>query len=150
MPSDSRCRHRWDAVACCCLLLPAVVLAIVMPAIIVRLSFMPCLVIYSGGRSLYCHASSCIVIYTAVLAAVLAFLAMLSLSSTGHYSLYTVAVDKLLPCCSNTTPKSSHFSQVFHSHFSRRNRKLEDGHLIEGGNVGIRGSSSGDKGPDSL
>lgn len=54
----------------------AVVLAIIMPAVIVRSSL--CLVIYCGGRSLHCHAPSCIAVRTAVLAAMLAVVATLS------------------------------------------------------------------------
>jgi hypothetical protein len=50
-----------------------------------------------------------------------------------------------------TTPKYlSHFSRVFHSRFARHNWKLEDGHLVEGGNVGIHGGGGGDKGADFL
>jgi hypothetical protein len=46
---------------------------------------------------------------------------------------------------------SSHFSRIFHSRFARHNWKLEDGHLVEGGNVGIHGGGGGggDKGADS-
>jgi hypothetical protein len=57
-----------------------------------------------------------------------------------------LAVVATLSCCSNTTLKSLYFSRIFHSLFSRHNRKLEDGRLVEGGNVVIR--AGGDKGAD--
>jgi hypothetical protein len=44
-------------------------------------------------------------------------------------------------------PKSLHFSQVFHSLFSRRHRKLKDSRLIKDSNVVI--CASGNKGADS-
>ena len=37
-----------------------------------------------------------------------------------------------------------------YSRFARHNWKLEDGHLVEGGSVGIHGGGGGDKGADSL
>ena len=54
-----------------------------------------------------------------------------------HYEgLHQVLVVSL--CCSNI---SSHFSRVFRSRFSRRNWKLDDGHLVDGGNVRIHAAA---------
>jgi hypothetical protein len=119
---------------------PAVVLAIVMPAVIVRSSL--CLVIYSGGCSIVMHR--CASLCTPPCSQSLPHCHRLRQVITVWCA---VAVDKLSPYCSNTTPKSSHFSQVFHSRFSWHNRELEDGRLVEGDNVVIR--AGGDKGVNS-
>jgi hypothetical protein len=117
----------------------AVVLAIIMPAVIVRSSL--CLVIYSGGRSLHCHASSCIVVQTAVLAAMLAVVATIvtvfdRLSQSGALLPSISSHHAALIVLRNLRTSARYVIRA------SRNRKLEDGHLVEGGNVGIRGSGA--------
>lgn len=50
-------------------------------------------------------------------------------------------------CCSNTAPKPLSFSRVYDTLFPRRNGKLEDGCVVEMGNVVVR--AGGDNGVDS-
>lgn len=89
----------------------------------------------------YRLVSSCIVVHIAVLAGVttLSLSEPLLRSSPGYRSL-TVLL---------TTPKYLRASAGYPFTLRVANWKLEDGHLVEGGNVGIHGGGGGDKGADS-
>lgn len=140
-PSASSRRVRCGLKAFLAALIPTIVLAIVMSAVIVRSSLW--LVIYSASCSLHCHASSCTVVQSAAFAAaVLAAVVTLSPSSISSHQSGALSI--------SSHPKIVALQPVCHSRFSRRNRELETGRLVERGSVGIRSGGGGDKGVNFL